>query len=119
MPYMDETITGTSADFEAVPNRDKNYPNDQYLWERILKDFKDAESYLPEVQIDKGRITKNAATAMVARTLMFMAYEQDERHQVINVNKERLNEALIYLNKLTEQEGKALDLCSNLCRIHD
>ena len=47
---MDETITGTSADFEAVPNRDKNYPNDQYLWERILKDFKDAESYLPEVQ---------------------------------------------------------------------
>lgn len=113
IPYMDETITGTSADFEAVPNRDKNYPNDQYLWERILKDFKDAESYLPEVQIDKGRVNKNAATAMVARTLMFMAYEQDERHQVINVNKERLNEALIYLNKLTEQEGKALDLCSN------
>lgn len=37
MPYMDETITGTSADFEAVPNRDKNYPNDQYLWETRYK----------------------------------------------------------------------------------
>ena len=113
IPYIDEKVVGTSADFEAIPNRDKNYPNDQYLWERILQDFKTAESLLPEVQMDKGRINKNAATAMVARTLMFMAYEQDDRHQVINVNKERLTEALTYLNKLTDQEGNALDLCSD------
>lgn len=113
MPYIDETVVGGSAEFEAIPNRDLNQPNDQYLWERILNDFKTAESLLPEVQQDKGRITKNAATAMVARTLMFMAYVQDDRHQVTNIDKERLAEALEYLNKLTTQEGRAVDLCTD------
>lgn len=110
IPYIDENVVGSSADFEAVGNRDKSQPNDQYLWERILSDFKDAESLLPGVQPDKGRIDKNAATAMVARTLMFMAYEQDERHQVVNINKQRLSEALEYLNKLTTQEGGKVGL---------
>lgn len=113
IPYIDDKVVGTSAAFEAIPNRDKNYPNDQYLWERILKDFKDAESKLPESQMDKGRFTRNAATAMVARTLMFMAYEQDDKHQVIKIHKDKLEEALTYLNKLTAQEGKSLDLCSD------
>lgn len=113
IPYIDENVKGTSADFEAVPNRDPDQPNDLYLWEKILADFKDAESRLPEVQSEKGRVNKNAATAMVARALMFMAYEQDERHQVVNINKERLNEALTYLNKLTDQEGNAVGLCED------
>jgi len=110
MPYIDENVVGSTAEFEAIPNRDKNYPNDQYLWEKILADFKDAENRLPDVQKDKGRVDKNAATAMVARTLMFMAYEQDDRHQVKNINKERLNEALTYLNKITAQEGNKVGL---------
>src|SRR5690606_4609114 len=110
IPYIDETIVGSTADFEAVPNRDHNQPNDQYLWERILADFKDAESRLPDVQPEKGRVDKNAATAMVARTLMFMAYEQDDKHKVVNINKERLAEALVYINKITDQEGGKVDL---------
>lgn len=110
IPYIDENVLGTSAEFEAVPNRDLSQPNDQYLWERILADFKRAEELLPPVQPEKGRIDKNAATAMVARTLMFMAYEQDDRNQVVNVNMERLNEALTYLNKLTDQEGAKVGL---------
>ena len=113
IPYIDESVTGTSAQFESIPNRDKSQTGDQYLWEHILADFKRAESLLPEVQQDKGRITKNAATAMVARTLMFMAYEQDDRHQVVNINKERLTEALTYLDKLTAQDGATLDLCND------
>ncbi len=113
VPYIDENVVGTSAEFEAIPNRDNNQTNDQYLWEKILNDFKDAETRLPAVQAEKGRVNKNAATAMVARTLMFMAYEQDDRHQVTNINKERLNEALVYLNKLTDQEGGAVDLCDD------
>jgi len=110
MPYIDETIVGSTAEFEAVPNRDKNYPDDMYLWERILADFKDAENRLPDVQPEKGRVDKNAATAMVARTLMFMAYEQDDKHQVKNINKQRLEEALTYINKLTSQEGGKVGL---------
>ena len=113
MPYIDETVVGSTPEFEAIPNRDPNYPDDQYLWEKILTDFKEAENLLPLNQPDKGRIDKNAATAMVARTLMFMAYEQDEKHQVKNINKERLSEALTYLDKLTSQEGGKLDLESD------
>lgn len=110
IPYIDENVIGTSAEFEAVPNRDRAQPNDQYLWERILADFKDAENHLPEAQPEKGRVDKNAATAMVARTLLFMAYEQDERHAVVNINKDRLAEALVYLTKLTDQEGGKVGL---------
>ncbi|HCC52298.1 MAG TPA: RagB/SusD family nutrient uptake outer membrane protein [Porphyromonadaceae bacterium] len=110
VPYIDENVIGATAEFEAVPNREKGQPDDLYLWERILADFKEAERLLPEVQPEKGRVNKNAATAMVARTLLFMAYEQDDRHRVVNINKERLNEALVYLNKLTDQEGNAVGL---------
>lgn len=110
VPYIDETVVGTSVEFEAIPNRDKNQPNDQYLWGRILDDFKSAEDLLPLSQPEKGRIDKNAATAMVARTLMFMAYEQNDRNAVVNVHKDRLAEALVYLNKLTAQEGAKVAL---------
>lgn len=113
IPYIDENITGVSANFEAVPNRDKNYPDDQYLWEKILADFKDSEDRLPlkhEPATELGRVTKNAATAMVGKTLMFMAYKQDNRHQVIEVDKAKLNEALTYFKKLTDQEGANLNL---------
>lgn len=114
IPYIDENVTGTSADFEAVPNRDKSQPNDQYLWEKILADFKDCESRLPHEHGNEiGRVTKNAATAMIAKTLIFMAYEQNDRHQVVNINKARFEEALPYLEKLTAQEGSALDLCKD------
>lgn len=113
IPYIDESVVGTTAEFEAVPNREKDQPNDQYLWARIVADFKKAEDLLPMTQEDKGRITKNAATAMVARSLMFMAYEQNEKHQVVNINKDYLKEALTYLNKLTDQEGTTLDLCND------
>jgi len=119
IPYIDETVVGTSAEFEAIPNRDKSQPNDQYLWERILADFKDAENLLPDTQPEKGRIDKNAATAMVARTLMFMAYEQDDRNAVVNINKDRLAEALVYLNKLTDQEGTKVGLQADFAENFD
>src|SRR5690554_3814847 len=110
VPYIDENVVGATAEFEAVPNRELDKPNDQYLWEHLLADFKDAESRLPDVQPEKGRVDKNAATAMVARVLMFMAYEQNDNHAVVNVNKDRLAEALTYLDKLTAQEGGKVGL---------
>lgn len=119
IPYIDENVVGiSSSTFEAVPNRDKSQTNDQYLWEKILADFKDAEEKLPfdhSPASEKGRVSKNAATAMVAKTLLFMAYGQDDRNQVDRsaVDKDRLKEALIYLNKLTDQEGRAVGLCQD------
>jgi len=119
IPYIDEKVIGTSADFEAVPNREKDQPNDQYLWGRILADFKEAEQLLPATQPEKGRVDKNAATAMVARTLLFMAYEQNDKHTVVNINKERLSEALTYLNKLTDQEGGKVGLQTDFAENFD
>lgn len=110
IPYIDETVVGTTADFEAIPNRVLSEPNDLYLWQHIVNDFKKAESLLPMTQTDKGRVDKNAATAMVAKALLFMAYEQDEQHQVVNINESRLEEALTYINKLTTQEGGKVGL---------
>lgn len=110
VPYIDEKVVGSTAEFEAIPNRDLNQPNDLYLWQHIVDDFKKAEDLLPATQPDKGRVDKNAATAMVAKSLLFMAYEQDERNQVVNINKPRLEEALTYVNKLTTQEGSKVGL---------
>ncbi len=93
VPYIDENVVGMSDAFEAVPNRELDKGNDLYLWQRILDDFKKAEELLPLDQMDKGRVSRNAATAMVARTILNMAYEQDDRHQVININKELLADA--------------------------
>lgn len=119
VPYIDENVVGATAEFEAIPNREPEQGSDQYLWERILADLKDAENRLPDVQPEKGRVDKNAATAMVARVLLFMAYEQDDNHTVVHVNKERLAEALTYLDKLTAQEGGKVGLQSDFAENFD
>ena len=110
VPYIDENVTGTSEAFEAVPNRESGQDNDLYLWQRILDDFKKAESLLPLDQKDKGRVSRNAATAMIARTMLNMAYEQDNRHQVVGINKQMLEEALPYIDKIIAQEGDRVGL---------
>lgn len=113
VPYIDENVVGTSEAFEAVPNREPGQSNDLYLWKYILDDFKKAELLLPLDQTDKGRVSRNAATAMIARTLLNMAYEQNDQHQVVNINKEYLEEALGYCDKIIEQEGTRVGLESD------
>lgn len=110
IPYIDESVVGSTINFEAIPNRDSKEPNDLYLWKHIVDDLKLAESLLPETQVDKGRVDKNAATALLAKALLFMAYEQDEQNQVVNINKSVLEEALTYINKLVAQEGSKVGL---------
>lgn len=110
MPYIDENVIGTSEAFEAVPNREPGQKDDLYLWQRILDDFKKAENLLPLDQREKGRVSRNAATAMVACTMLNMAYEQDDRHQVVNINKKMLEDALPYLDKIIAQEGDRVGL---------
>lgn len=113
MPYIDENVVGTSEAFEAVPNREPGQENDLYLWQRILDDFKKAESLLPLDQREKGRVSRNAATAMIACTMLNMAYEQNDRHQVVNINKKMLEDALPYLDKIIAQEGDRVGLESD------
>lgn len=98
IPYFDETVSNDSI--INIPNRPDGVTNDTYLWQNIYDDFKAAADVLPEVQADKGRPTKYAALAQMLDILMWMAYEQDERHQVVNINQTKLNEALVIADQI-------------------
>lgn len=65
VPYVDDK-TYNSQD----PNSTK-LPNDKDIWPNIEADFKFAYDNLPEVQTQKGRATKWAAAAMLAKAYLF------------------------------------------------
>jgi hypothetical protein len=113
IPYIDESVEVNAQVYEGVPNRPEGMTNDIPLWEKILSDFTTAIEKLPEVQSDKGRVNRTAAKAMAAKTLLFMAYEQDDAHKVVNINKQRLQEAMQYLDEITKAEGNAVELCAD------
>ncbi|MDR1920042.1 MAG: RagB/SusD family nutrient uptake outer membrane protein [Tannerellaceae bacterium] len=113
IPWIDEE---NARDQEAIYNT-SNRPNgtdDSQLWENIVADLEEAVSLLPEKQDEQGRVNKNAARAMAAKALLFMAYEQDERHQVVRINKEVLERALVYINEISRQEGSVVGLCPDI-----
>ena len=100
IPFVDETATA-----EVIPTL-TNHPdgddtqNDLALWQKILDDFKFAAENLPETQEEKGRANKYAATAFMAKTLLWMAYPQDARNQVVQVDQAKLTEALKYCDDI-------------------
>ena len=53
---------------------------------------------------------------MAAKALLFMAYKQDARHQVVEVDKKILERALVYINEITDQEGGNVGLCEMCIR---
>lgn len=89
VPYIDETLS--SEEILEVSNR--QYTNDE-LWNKIAEDFQFAIDNLPETQPEVGRANKLAAKAYLAKVRLYQAYEQDENHQVININSTRLEEVV-------------------------
>ena len=71
---MDEENGRTVEDVTNISNR-PNGTDDTYLWEHIVADLEEAVRLLPEKQEEIGRINKNAARAMAAKALLFMAYK--------------------------------------------
>lgn len=67
------------------------YTNDEG-WQQIINDLKDAVEILPEKQVEKGRPTKAAAAAFLAKVYLYKAYRQDnpQSHQVTDINQEDL-----------------------------
>ncbi|MDQ1086432.1 RagB/SusD family nutrient uptake outer membrane protein [Siphonobacter sp. SORGH_AS_1065] len=65
VPYIDEKIYNPSD-----PNSVK-VPNDKNIWSNIEDDFKYAMDNLPETQSQKGRCTKYAAMAYLAKAYLF------------------------------------------------
>lgn len=112
IPWVDETIAEDHEAIYATSNRPDG-SDDSQLWKNIVADLEEAVRLLPEEQDDPGRVNKNTARAVAAKALLFMAYEQDDRHQVKNINKETLTKALEYLNQITGQEGEKVGLCED------
>ncbi|MFZ0491452.1 MAG: RagB/SusD family nutrient uptake outer membrane protein [Salegentibacter sp.] len=94
IPYITEDLT---ADEKAKVGND--IPN-QELWNKIADDFLFAYNNLPENQDEAGRADRSAAAAYLAKVRLYQAYEQDENHQVVNINKEKLEEVIKYADEV-------------------
>jgi hypothetical protein len=103
IPYVDETMTADEV--KALSNRDLT---DQELWDKIAADFRSAAEVLPATQDQVGRINKFVAKAYLAKTLLYQAYEQNDQHQVINIDEQKLEEVVALVNEIEASQQYAL-----------
>ena len=87
------------------------YTNDEG-WQLIADDFQFAYDNLPDTQADKGRPTKAAAAAYLAKTYLYKAYRQDnpESNEVTGINADDLKKVVQYTEKgIMSAGGYALE----------
>ncbi|MGY8836759.1 MAG: RagB/SusD family nutrient uptake outer membrane protein [Enterobacterales bacterium] len=97
IPWIDETMT--QDQILSATNRELN---DQELWDKIAADFEFAANNLSQTQEDVGRASALSAKAYLAKTLLYQAYEQNELHQVININKDKLVKVVALVDEIEE-----------------
>ena len=95
IPYITEELSQ-----EEIAETSNDIPN-QELWNKIADDFKFAYDNLPEAQDEVGRADKSAAAAYLAKVKLYQAYEQNETHQVVNINQAMLEEVIQYADEVT------------------
>jgi len=100
VPFIDETIA--IADYPSISNR--ALTNDQ-MWDKIADDFKFGVDNLPAIQTEIGRANKAAATAYLAKTRLFQAYEQDDRNNVTSINATKLQQVVDLINTIPATYG--------------
>ena len=90
-PNMEE------ADYNNLSNTE--YTNDEG-WQQIINDLEDAYAVLPAVQAEKGRPTKAACAAFLAKVYLYKAYRQDDAssNQVTAIIAEDLQKVVDYTN---------------------
>lgn len=88
IPIFDENAT--SEDILKVSN---DLSNDD-SWNKIAEDFQFAVDNLPEEQSQIGRANKFSAQAYLALVKLYQAYEQNDKHEVVNINTTRLQEVV-------------------------
>lgn len=99
IPIFDETAT--EEDILKTSNDLKNEDS----WNKIAADFQYAIDNLPVSQPELARANKAAAQAYLAKLRLYQAYEQDNNHKVININKTRLQE-VVALTQAVISSGK-------------
>lgn len=99
IPIFDETAT----DEDIL--KTSNVLNNNESWNKIAADFQFAVDNLPASQPELGRANKTAAQAYLAKLRLYQAYEQDDKHKVVNINKTRLQE-VVTLTQAVIASGK-------------
>ncbi len=100
VPYITEDLSQ-----EQILQTSNNLTSDA-LWNKIAEDLLFALDNLPQTQLQVGRANKNAAAAYLAKLRLYQAYEQNDTHQVVNINQSRLLEVIQYADQVT---GKQLE----------
>lgn len=103
IPYIDENVP-----VDEYPNINNRTLSNDELWEKIVADFQFAAETLPTTQNEIGRTTSIAANAYLAKARLYQAYEQNEQHQVTNINQQRLQQVVEAVDKVLTS-GKHLE----------
>jgi len=90
IPFITENLTQ-----EEILKTSNDLSNED-LWNKIADDFIFAYDNLQQSQDQVGRADKNAAAAYLAKLRLYQAYEQNDTHQVTNINATRLQEVIDY-----------------------
>ena len=82
-------------DYNNLSNTE--YTNDEG-WQQIINDLEEAYNVLPVKQTEKGRPTKAAAAAFLAKVYLYKAYHQDDAstNQVTGINDDDLRKVVTY-----------------------
>ena len=96
IPFVNK-LNMTEEDYNNLSNTE--YTNDEG-WQQIINDLEDAYAVLPVKQADKGRPTKAAAAAFLAKVYLYKAYRQDDpkTNQVTGINQQDLEKVVEYTN---------------------
>ena len=84
-------------DYNNLSNTE--YTNDEG-WQQIINDLEEAYAVLPTTQAEKGRPTKAAAAAFLAKVYLYKAYRQDDANtqQLTRINDADLQKVVEYTN---------------------
>jgi len=109
IPIFDETAT--AEDILKVSNDLKNEDS----WNKIGADFQFAIDNLPAKQANLGRVNKFSAQAYLAKLRLYQAYEQDDKHQVVSINKARMQQVVDLAQSVISSGNYALsnDIADN------
>ena len=96
IPFVNK-LNMTEDDYNNMSNTE--YTNDEG-WQQIINDLEAAYAVLPVTQSEKGRPTKAAAAAFLAKVYLYKAYHQDNANsnQVTSINDADLQKVVDYTN---------------------
>ena len=94
IPFVNK-LNMEEDDYNNLTNTE--YTNDEG-WQQIINDLEDAYAVLPTTQADKGRPTKAACAAFLAKVYLYKAYRQDDANsnQVTSINDADLQKVVEY-----------------------